>query len=274
MNTSQTTTEQKPSTPRTSRALARERTLDRIVELGNAQLAECGAAELSVREIARGLGMVSSAIYRYVSCREELLTLLIVDAYGDLADTVDEAVEQAGRDPRTRFLALARAMVAWAIAHPERWTLLYGTPVSDYDAPAEATNADGTRVMAAVLAIAADAAGVAGAAGAAGSVGSDGSAESVGADGSDGSDGAAESAGGRPAVQVTPEVQSLLETHLAEFAVQADAVVALRAVTAWSSLVGVVSAHVFGQLGADAVAVGEQMLDSQVEMLAELVIGS
>ncbi|MDN5686300.1 MAG: TetR/AcrR family transcriptional regulator [Brachybacterium sp.] len=241
MNTSRTTTEQKASTPRTSRALARERTLDRIVELGNAQLAECGAAELSVREIARGLGMVSSAIYRYVSCREELLTLLIVDAYGDLADTVDEELEQAGRDPRTRFLALARAMAAWAIAHPERWTLLYGTPVSDYDAPAEATNADGTRVMATVLAIAAD---------------------------------AAEPAGGRPVVQVTPEVQSLLETHLAEFAVQADAVVALRAVTAWSSLVGVISAHVFGQLGADAVAVGEQILDSQVEMLADLVIGS
>ena len=244
MNTSQTTAEQKASTPRTSRALARERTLGRIVELGNAQLAECGAAELSVREIARGLGMVSSAIYRYVSCREELLTLLIVDAYGDLADTVDEAVEQVGRDPRTRFLALARAMAAWAIAHPERWTLLYGTPVSDYDAPAEVTNADGTRVMAAVLAIAADAAG------------------------------SAESAGDRPAVHVTPEVQSLLETHLAEFGVQADADLALRAVTAWSSLVGVVSAHVFGQLGADAVTVGEQMLDSQVEMLAELVIGS
>lgn len=265
MNTSQTTMEQKASTPRTSRALARERTLGRIVELGNAQLAECGAAELSVREIARGLGMVSSAIYRYVSCREELLTLLIVDAYADLADTVDEELEQVGHDPRTRFLALARAMVRWAIAHPERWTLLYGTPVSDYDAPAEATNADGTRVMAAMLALAADAAGTAG------SGGSAGSAESVGADGSEG---AAGSAGGRPAVQVTPEVQSLLETHLAEFAAQADAVVALRAVTAWSSLVGVISAHVFGQLGADAVAVGEQILDSQVEMLADLVIGS
>src|SRR5699024_6442331 len=54
-----------------SRVAARERTMARIIELGNAQLREHGAAELSVREIARGLGMVSSAIYRYVTSRDE-----------------------------------------------------------------------------------------------------------------------------------------------------------------------------------------------------------
>lgn len=134
----------------------------RIVELGNTQLIEQGVAGLSVREIARGLGMVSSAIYRYVGSRDELLTLLIVDAFADLADSVDAAVSAAGTseggDPRARFLALGDAMCAWAIAHPERWTLLYGTPVRDYAAPADTTNADGTRVMQAVLHIAADAA--------------------------------------------------------------------------------------------------------------------
>src|SRR5699024_5990142 len=152
------------SAPRPSgpRALARERTMARIVELGNAQLVEQGVAGLSVREIARGLGMVSSAIYRYVSSRDELLTLLIVDAFAELADAVDAAVETAaetpGGGPRARFLALGDAMCAWAIAHPERWALLYGTPVRDYSAPAETTNTDGTRVMRAVLRIAADAA--------------------------------------------------------------------------------------------------------------------
>lgn len=133
------------------RALARERTMKRIVELGNAQLVAHGVAGLSVREIARGLGMVSSAIYRYVSSRDDLLTLLIVDAFVDLADTVDAAIAEvegaAGADPRARLLALGDAMCGWALAHPERWTLLYGTPVRDYAAPAETTNADGTRVM-------------------------------------------------------------------------------------------------------------------------------
>src|SRR5690606_25246132 len=143
------------SRPPGPRALARERTMARIVELGNAQLVEQGVAGLSVREIARGLGMVSSAIYRYVTSRDDLLTLLIVEAYADLADAVDGAVAAAGAaadgDPRARFLALGDAMCSWAIAHPERWTLLYGTPVRDYSAPADATNADGTRVMQAVL---------------------------------------------------------------------------------------------------------------------------
>lgn len=223
------------------RAQARARTMERIVDLGNAQLAEQGVAGLSVREIARGLGMVSSAIYRYVASRDELLTLLIVDAYAELADAVDEAI--AGADdaaPRTRLLALGDAMCAWAIAHPERWTLLYGTPVRDYSAPAETTNADGTRVMRAVLRIAADAA-------------------AQGAPATTGEDG------------LSPEVTALLESHLDEFGIETDPSVEFAALTAWSSLVGVISAHVFGQLGHDAAAIGESILHSQVRMLADLV---
>src|SRR5699024_788276 len=143
------------------RALARERTMARIVELGNAQLVEQGGAGLSVREIAPGVGMVSSSVYRYVSSRDGLLSLLIVDAFAELADAVDAAVETsvetaaetAGGGPRARFLALGDAMCVWAIAHPERWALLYGTPVRDYSDPAETNNVYGTRVMRAVMRI-------------------------------------------------------------------------------------------------------------------------
>ncbi|MGO2585241.1 MAG: TetR-like C-terminal domain-containing protein, partial [Brachybacterium tyrofermentans] len=149
---------------------------------------------------------------------------------------------EVGADPRARFHALATAMVRWALAYPERWTLLYGTPVSDYDAPAESTNADGTRVMARMLTIAADA-------------------------------GRAPAAVKRQGRHVDPEVQGLLEAHVVEFGVQADAEAGVRAVTAWSGLVGIISAHVFRQLGADAAAVGEQLLASQVELLADLVTG-
>src|SRR5699024_5551260 len=84
------------------RALARERTMARIVELGNAQLVEQGVAGLSVREIARGLGMVSSAIYRYVSSPDELLTLLMVDAFAELADAVDAAVASVAASSHPR----------------------------------------------------------------------------------------------------------------------------------------------------------------------------
>lgn len=227
------------------RALARQRTMGRIVELGNAQLIEHGVAGLSVREIARGLGMVSSAIYRYVSSRDDLLTLLIVDAFADLADAVDHAVEGVppDADPRDRFIALGDAMCTWATSHPERWTLLYGTPVRDYAAPAETTNADGTRVIRAVLHIAAQ-------------------SEAQGRAATDGALGGTE---------LAPEVEALLESHRTEFGIDAAPATAFAALTAWSSLVGVISAHVFGQLGPDAVAISDRILSAQVRALAGLV---
>ena len=67
-----------------------------IIERGRAQLAEVGAAALSLRAIARDLGMVSSAVYRYVANRDDLLTLLIVAVYDDLGDAVDAALVTAG----------------------------------------------------------------------------------------------------------------------------------------------------------------------------------
>ena len=62
-----------------------------ITEEANRQLLEVGPAALSVRSVARELGMASSAIYRYVSSRDELLTLLIVDGYNDMADAVERS---------------------------------------------------------------------------------------------------------------------------------------------------------------------------------------
>jgi AcrR family transcriptional regulator len=204
--------------------------------------------------------MVSSAIYRYVASRDELLTLLIVDAYEDLAAAVEERLASVGEDPRERFLALGGTMAAWALAAPERWALLYGTPVPGYAAPSETTNAPGTRVTREVLAIAADAA----AAAAADSV-ADAAADAAVTSAADGR---------RPDAdppELAPAVAALLDQHLAEFDIAADAATAVRAVTAWSGLVGVISAHLFGQLGPDAVALGEDILHPQIEALADLI---
>ena len=71
-------------------------------------LAEVGPAALSLRAIARDVGMVSSAVYRYFPSRDELLTALIVEAYDELGDAVEQA--DAGVRRRTdldkRFLAV------------------------------------------------------------------------------------------------------------------------------------------------------------------------
>lgn len=131
----------------TPRERARERTLADILLIGRRQLGEVGAAALSLRAVARELGVVSSAVYRYVANRDELLTLLVVDAYTELGDEVDAAVGRAGTAAVDRFAALARAVRAWAVREPSRYALLYGSPVPGYAAPAERTTAQGTRVI-------------------------------------------------------------------------------------------------------------------------------
>ncbi len=97
---------------------SREQIEARIVELGRRHLVDRGAAGLSLRAIARDLGMVSSAVYRYVSSRDELLTLLLVDAYSDLADAVDRARDTVDDLWSDDVIAIAHAARRWAVAHP------------------------------------------------------------------------------------------------------------------------------------------------------------
>ncbi|WP_369052539.1 TetR/AcrR family transcriptional regulator [Kineococcus terrestris] len=127
-----------PSAAAEARARAREDVVRRIVGAGRRQLAEVGAAGLSLRAVARELGMVSSAVYRYVATRDELLTHLIVEAYdalGEAAERADAAC--ASGDAAGRWRAVCRATRAWALAHPHEFALVHGSPVPGYAAPAE-----------------------------------------------------------------------------------------------------------------------------------------
>src|SRR6476659_8563452 len=104
-----------------ARARARAEITAEIIEAARHQLATEGAAALSLRAVARELGMVSSAVYRYVASRDDLLTLLIIEAYDALGAAVEAAAAPGrGRTPAGRFLAAGRAVRAGAVAnHPE-----------------------------------------------------------------------------------------------------------------------------------------------------------
>lgn len=119
-----------------------------IVRIGRQHLATDGAAALSLRAVARDLGLVSSAVYRYVASRDELLTLLVVDGYDELGDAVDTALARVDRgDYVRRMEAIGRAVRTWALAEPATYALLFGSPVPGYEAPAERTTGPGTRVV-------------------------------------------------------------------------------------------------------------------------------
>src|SRR5882762_11151601 len=94
---------------------SRERIEREITAIGRRHLATEGAAGLSLRAIARDLGMVSSAVYRYVASRDELLTLLLVDAYSELADAVDRARDAMSEVWSEDVVAIAHAGRDWAI---------------------------------------------------------------------------------------------------------------------------------------------------------------
>lgn len=130
---------------RTARQRARDELTLEIKQEARKQLAEGGSAQLSLRAVARALGMASSAIYRYFPSRDELLTALIVDAYNALGDAAEHA-DQPGAPARQRWLVVCAAARAWALANPHEYALIYGSPVPGYQAPAETVDA-GSRVV-------------------------------------------------------------------------------------------------------------------------------
>ncbi|MFD3587797.1 TetR/AcrR family transcriptional regulator [Streptomyces sp. NPDC058683] len=109
------------------------------------QIAKSGATGLSLNAIAKELGMSGPALYRYFGSRDELITELIRDAYRSLADTF-----RAAADSRAGIEGLARALRRWALDDPQRYFLVYGTPVPGYHAPDDIT-AIAREIMAALL---------------------------------------------------------------------------------------------------------------------------
>lgn len=119
------------------RERAREELTAEIVRLARVQVEQEGAANLSLRAIARDLGMVSSAIYRYFASRDELLTRLIIDSYDRVGETVEAADARVKKrsDFLGRWRAMSHALRDWAFANPAEYALLFGTPVPGYAAP-------------------------------------------------------------------------------------------------------------------------------------------
>ncbi|MET9881772.1 TetR/AcrR family transcriptional regulator [Streptomyces sp. NPDC006430] len=126
------------STVRGARERARIEVTGAIKDEARRMLAAEGAAKLSLRAVARELGMVSSALYRYFPSRDELLTALIVDAYDSVGAAAEEADARAlavGAPPRARWIAVCEAVRVWALEHPHEFSLIYGSPVPGYRAP-------------------------------------------------------------------------------------------------------------------------------------------
>ncbi|MGO4753304.1 TetR/AcrR family transcriptional regulator [Streptomyces sp. 2MCAF27] len=115
------------------------------------QIATAGASALSLNAIAKQMGMSGPALYRYFASRDDLITELIRDAYRSLADTIRAAPEKAVSEKSAAdVVALAHAIRGWALEDPQRYFLIYGTPVPGYHAPDD-TTAIAVEIMASML---------------------------------------------------------------------------------------------------------------------------
>ena len=217
-----------PNVSMTARERARAELTREIKDEAKRQLATAGADGLSLRAVARSLGMVSSALYRYFPSRDDLLTALIIDAYNSLGAAVEEAIaagsgdggDVTGGGARGQWTVACRRVRGWAREHPHEYALIYGSPVPGYQAP-EATIGPASRVPVAFAGILRDAPG----------------AVSSGA----------VSGGGQPGGALTEQAAALAAAMAADGLPGVGGDILVRAMIAWTQLFGMVSFELFGQ---------------------------
>jgi AcrR family transcriptional regulator len=116
------------------------------------QIAASGAASLSLRAIARDLGITAPAIYNHFPSRDDLVTALIVDAYTSLGDGQFAALYGLPADDHpARLRALGLAYRHWAVTYPQRYLLIFGSPIPGYQCPSEQTMPAAARSLSALV---------------------------------------------------------------------------------------------------------------------------
>ena len=244
--------------------------IDEIKTIARRHL-ETDGANLSLRAVARDMGMVSSALYRYFASRDDLLTALILDAYnalGEAAEAADAAVTDRSQ-LRARWLATARGIRGWALRTPAEYALLFGTPVPGYAAPADTITA-ATRTPVVLIRILAD--------GFASGALTGESALRIGAPtGGTGVLAAADPAGsaGRPqaagiAARLGNAVRADLSRARGDIAPELPDELMLAGITGWVQLFGMVSFELSGQFN-NVIEARTEFFGLQMEVMADLV---
>jgi AcrR family transcriptional regulator len=222
--------------PATSvRARARAEMTAEIKNAARERLAVEGP-NLSLRAVARDLGVVSSAVYRYFASRDELLTALIVDAYDALGEEVERADGgMSRRDLNGRWLATGRAIRRWALRNPHEYALLYGSPVPGYAAPQD-TVGPASRTVFVMVAILRD--------------------------------GVERGAITTPADRLARPVRADAENILVQWGIHGVApALLIRGMTAWAQVFGALSFELFGRL-TNGVTDYEAYFDHQLRSMA------
>jgi AcrR family transcriptional regulator len=207
------------SAPATRRVRQRQATVAEIKALARRQLAEHGTGAVNLRAIAREMGTASSALYRYFASHDELIGALCAEAYDSVADAMAAARDAVpGGEHARRWRAVCDAYRRWSLDNPADFALIFGTPVPGYRAPRQATGPAASRFAAVPVEV---------------------FAAAVAA-------GAADPA--RTQMPADLSAGALLEDLLGRGRLDGASHLAAIAITAWASILGFLTAEIFGSL--------------------------
>lgn len=141
-----------PDTAPTRREQQRRRTEEELRDATLAEVRERGAVAVTLRGVARRIGMSPAGMYRYVDSRDGLLTMVIADRFHAYADHLEAALADAPGEVAERLRTVALAYRSWAVDNANAFGLLFGDPIPDYQAPPEGPTTDGMRRLGRALA--------------------------------------------------------------------------------------------------------------------------
>ncbi|WP_030808657.1 TetR/AcrR family transcriptional regulator [Streptomyces sp. NRRL S-337] len=120
----------------------REEALAEILRTGRRLLVDEGPSAVTLRAIAREMGMTAPGLYRYYASHRDLIQALTSHLYDELAAALAEARERRpAEEPGRQLREVCRELRRWALAHPREFGLLFAKPVTDADtAPGSAAH--------------------------------------------------------------------------------------------------------------------------------------
>jgi AcrR family transcriptional regulator len=120
--------------PTDRRQRRRRETVDEIVDVAAAIMAEHGAGGLSLGEVARRMGIRTPSLYGYFDSKNALYDALFARGWTLLNRTMDPHVTglRAADDPAGHVLGAVSAFVRWAVEHPAYAQLMFWRPVPGF----------------------------------------------------------------------------------------------------------------------------------------------
>lgn len=117
------------ATPSTRRDRLRAQTMGEIKDIARRQLVTAGPGGISLRAVAREVGLTAPALYRYYPSLEDLVDAVTLDMFDELIGQLEAARDSMPPgDVGARLTATSHAFRAFAIEHPHEFQVMFSTP--------------------------------------------------------------------------------------------------------------------------------------------------